>query len=353
MQEFQFDIAGCAFDFAPVLTHVAFVSCSEEHFISIPECLPFQGEWGENNSAYLMDEDTHPLPKKIHIIYLSIIEHKFYIINSELSSEKISELLNIIDDETGMPIYNKLIVGMAPFGHIGVWLTGDKKETLMETFHGQEITVEAEQFFPGNPSASIDSICDFYINTNDAASAYLQENGLPPRDLFDRYMQQFCYRYLPMFQRWNEEEERWEKAEVDEGGQLLPEFEFIEEALWDGTHDKLHDGGLLNYHMAGKPKKLAIQWYIKKSQYTAYLWFEDEIIRSAFEKFYGAHRDTKVDFIIRIDPEKNKYELALYRYGLQEPVVISDEAYQMIVFKNKFEHYRSENYDQPRGAWVW
>ena len=80
---------------------------------------------------------------------------------------------------------------------------------------------------------------------------------------------------------------------------------------------------------------------------------EDEAIRAAFEKFYGAHRDTKVDFIIRIDPEKNKYELALYRYGLQEPVAISEDTYQMIVFKSKFEYYRSENYDQPRGAWIW
>ena len=59
------------------------------------------------------------------------------------------------------------------------------------------------------------------------------------------------------------------------------------------------------------------------------------------------------DFMIRIDSEKNKYELALYRYGLKEPQVISESAYQLLVFKNKFEYYRSENYNQPRGAWIW
>lgn len=358
MSSFHYEIAGCAFDFAPALIHVGFLSCSEEYFVSIPECLPFTGEWGENNSAYFMDEDSHPLPKGIHIIYLSIIEQNFYIVNSILPVEKLQMLFNAKDEKTKLPLYDKIIVGMAPYGLTALWLSGENKQSLVGIFQGDAINVDAKQFVPDNPNATITSICDFYINSNEAAKAYLEENGLPARDLFDRYMQQFCYRYLVMFERWDEDGQRWVKPELNaEGqpveGQPLPEFGFIEEALWDGTHDKLHDGGLLLYHMAGKPKKLAVQWHIKKSQYTAYLWFEDEAIRAAFEKFYGAHRDTKVDLIIRIDPEKNKYELALYRYGLQEPVAISEDAYQMIVFKSKFEYYRSENYDQPRGAWIW
>ena len=127
----------------------------------------------------------------------------------------------------------------------------------------------------------------------------------------------------------------------------------IENILYDGTHDKLHDDGLLNYHQAGKPKNLSVKWHIKKSEYTAYFWFEDEGIRRVFDRFYGAHPETKTDFMIRIDSEKNKYELALYRYGLKEPQVISESTYQLLVFKNKFEYYRSENYNQPKGAWIW
>ena len=72
-----------------------------------------------------------------------------------------------------------------------------------------------------------------------------------------------------------------------------------------------------------------------------------------FDKFYGAHRDTRTDFIIRVDAAARKYELALFRYGLKEPVVIPEEAYQLLVFKNRFEDFRSPNYDQPRGAWIW
>lgn len=109
----------------------------------------------------------------------------------------------------------------------------------------------------------------------------------------------------------------------------------------------------LKYRELGIPKKLALKWHIKKSDYSAYFWFEDEEICAIFNKFYGQHPDTKTDFIIHIDPIKKKYELSLYRYGLKEPVIIPESAYQLIVFKSGFENYRSKNYNQERGAWIW
>lgn len=164
--------------------------------------------------------------------------------------------------------------------------------------------------------------------------------------MLDCLMKQFLYRYTIIFKEKNK------KAEIHED-EIPSEFEFIEDSLYDGTHDKLHNGVLLKYHQAGKPKKLAIKWHIGKSEYSAYFWFEEEPIREVFDKFYGTHPDTKTDFIIRIDAENRKYELALYRYGLKEPQVIPENVFQLLVFKNKFEDYRSDNYNQERGAWIW
>lgn len=180
----------------------------------------------------------------------------------------------------------------------------------------------------------------------------IAEGLIQEAQVLDKYLQQFTYRYLPLFEHWDEDNEWWHRYTKDEL-EIRPEFEYIEEALYDGSYDKLHDGGLMQYHKAGKPMKLAIKWHIKKSEYTAYFWFEDEAIRAFFDRFYGIHPDTNTDFILHIDPEKKKYELSLFRYGLQEPKIIPEDAYQLIVFKNKFEHFRSENYDQPRGAWIW
>lgn len=357
-QQYHILVSGTAPELYPTDTFFGLLWLDKDDAMEIPKKYPFQGEWGHPVSCHLMNREGFPVPQKLDLVWLSIVERKFYSIEKLLSVNSLEELLGIKDDESGEQRYEYIVVGMAPYGGVALWAHGSKKSVLMNWFQAEPIQVDMKDFMPLNPTLTLDENCDFYISHDERVRENLEVNGLPPRDLFDRYMQQFCYRHLVMFDRWDEDEERWVKFELDEegqpvDGQPLPEFDFIEEALWDGTHDKLHDGGLLHYHMAGKPKKLALEWHIKKSQYSAYLWFDDELIRSAFEKFYGTHRDTKVDFIIRIDAEKKKYELALYRYGLKEPVVIGEDAYQMIVFKNKFEHYRSENYDQPRGAWIW
>lgn len=351
MKCYEYNVVGCAFDYAPVLTGVAILSYSENEAISIPECLPFRGPWGENITVSIYDNSCHPLPRGIHIFYLSIIERKFYKIDRCLPQNLIySEWEKGIINGNGS-IYEKIIVGMSPYGGTAIWLSGSDKQKLLLWFHGSQVDITMNQFLPENPNISLNELCDFYINNYAQVKRYLKCNGLPPQKIFDNYMQQFTYRYLLFWGKWNDDEEiRWQKYKDEE---IQPEFEYIEESLIDGTFDKLHDNGLLKYHNAGKPKKIAIKWHINKSEYTAYFWFDEEKTCLIFERFYGAHPDTNTDFIIRIDAEKKKYELALFRQGLKEPQIIPEDAYQLLVFKNKFEDYRSDNYNQERGAWIW
>ena len=163
-------------------------------------------------------------------------------------------------------------------------------------------------------------------------------------------MQQFTYRYEVQFGHWDDDKKEWKGYEEDE---TKPEFDYVEEALFDGTHDKLHDGGLMQYHQAGKPKKLALQWHIKKSDYSAYIWFDDMAIRAAFEQFYYKYPEAKMDFTFHIDPGKKVFQLSLNCDETEETMPLSEDSYQMIIFKSKFEYYRTANYNQPRGAWVW
>lgn len=283
--------------------------------------------------------------------YLSVVEEKFYYLSIPINPSEMMRFLEKTNaDSEKAP--STIIVGMAPYGGIALWAGNKQKQLLLGWLLANEIEIGMEDFLPSNPELSLNEYCLDYINNDPLVKQNLATNGLPPRDLFDNYMKQFTYRYLPLFDHWDENQEKWTKYTVEEQ-EVKPELDYIEEALYDGTHDKLHDGGLFNFHEAGKPKKLAVKWHIKKSEYSAYFWFDGEAIRAVFDKFYGAHPDTKTDFILHFDPMKNEYQLALYRLGLKEPLPISKEAYQLIVFKNKFEHYRSENYDQPRGAWIW
>ncbi len=319
-----------------------FVFTSPENHIELPKLKACKSEWGQKTNTSFMEDGCTEFPIKIELIYLSYSECEFYSINSSLSTNIIRNFCNKYDSE--------IIIGLSPYGNVAVWIHSHNKSIIVNWLKGEIAEIKMSDFHPYISHISIKDYCSYYINNDPHVKNNLEKHGLPPRNLFDNYMKQFTYRYLPIYGKWNKEEEKWMKYEEDE---TEPEFEYIEEALYDGTHDKLHDDGLLKYHQAGKPKKLAVKWHIKKSEYTAYFWFEDERIREVFDKFYGAHPDTKTDFIIRIDAEKRKYELALYRYGLKEPQIIPEDVYQLLVFKNKFEDYRSDNYNQDRGAWIW
>ena len=234
--------------------------------------------------------------------------------------------------------YN-FIIGLLPYGIIQIWGQISKKKFLLGYLISEKFTNDSEHFS---------------FKLNELKNREKREGTtLLSKSYFLSKLRQFIYRYQVIFEKWEEKSIGTKCKRYNEEEKTITEFEYIEESLFDGTFDKLHDDGLLKYHKAGKPKKLAIKWHIKKSEYTAYFWFEDEKICSIFERFYGAHPDTKTDFIIRIDAENKKYELALFRQGLKEPQIIPEDAYQLLVFKNKFEDYRSDNYNQERGAWIW
>lgn len=311
------------------------------------EVLPsysYNKAWGKLTDICISTLDSSEIPQMMDLVWLSICEKRFYSIERRTCMGKIKSVVaNDFNNYT-------MLIGLAPYGGFALWLYSEKKSILMDWVIGQEVEVDMADFLPENPKRKLSEYCDFRMYDAIHVKENLEKNGLPTRNLFDKYMQQFNYRYLFLFEKWEEGKGRWQKYGDEE---MAPEFGYVEEALFDGTHDKLHDGSLMKYHQAGKPEKLAVEWHIGKSEYSAYFWFEDERIREVFDRFYGAHPDTKTDFIIRIDAEKRKYELALYRYGLKEPQVISEDVYQQIVFKNKFEDYRSENYNQERGAWIW
>lgn len=232
-------------------------------------------------------------------------------------------------------------------GTVLAWIVSPKKSRLIGIPHDQTILDEKK-------------IGDIDVEWLDLKYAIQKQFDLKRGllnteiDMMSRYtkslMHQYKYRYIPFWGLWNKETGRWIFPTVDE---ILQEVDFIEEALYDGTHDKMHNDELLNYHKAGKPQKIAIHWHFKKNKYSAYFWFDYNAIRSAYEAFFSQNPEAEMDFIFLFDVENNIFQLAFYYMDSDSLMLLNENSYQMIVFKNKFENYRTPNYNQPRGAWIW
>lgn len=340
VKQYSWIVSGNAPKKYPAETFFGLLFCGngEEDIVEIPPLYPFAGNWGTPLSCHIHNRDTFAMPHRIEIVWLSLLEKKFFSLEKDLSRDLLEQIW------TKGNTYEYIIVGMAPNGFVSLWFWSTLKSINIAWYKAEPVKIPMEMFLPNHPELTIEQYCE----------KYLENLGLPITPIsiqnFNNLMKEYAYRYIVQFEKLRSKELICEKYASDN---IVSEIEYIEESLYNGTHDKLHDGGLQKYHQAGKPKKLAIKWHIGKSEYSAYFWFEEEPIREVFDKFYGTHLDTKTDFIIRMDAENKKYELALYRYGLKEPQIISEDVYQLLVFKNQFEDYRSDNYNQEPGAWMW
>ncbi len=249
------------------------------------------------------------------------------------------KLWNQRDKELNDQLFSHIVVGMAPYGGVAVWFVGVRKSILIDWFHCEEISVNMSDFVPTDPTISLQDYCNFYIDNDEQVKSNLVTNGLPDKELFNKLMKQFCYKYKTIFEK---------DKQI-----ITPKIVYIEESLFDGTLDKVHENNLIEYNNAGIPQKLSLNWKIDNSKYTAYFWFDEKQILDTYDKFYVSNKETKAEFIIRIDPYTNKYQLSLENNETKHTVVVDQNTYQMIVFKDDFSCYRSENYNQEKGAWVW
>jgi len=345
--EYRYYISGNAPELYPTEIWYSALFFEQDEALPIPKCYPYRGEWGEILSTEILSRENYPMPIKLDIAWLSIVEQQFYQLETDLPADRFQSVWDQAPAET----FSHIVLGMAPHGGVALWCVGYDKSVLVEWMHAKTCEVNFRDFKHGDQYSTLENYCARYLEGNPLAKEHAEDKGLPQRDLYDNYMKQFTYRYQIEFGQWDEDKKEW--MPYADNNNPKAEFEYIEECLFDGTHDKLHDGSLMNYHQAGKPKKLAVKWHTIESEYTAYLWFEDEDICSVFNRFYGSNTEVKTDLTVKIDTDKNKYELSLLHYGQNDPQVISESAYQIIVFKDEYECYRSDNYNQERGAWVW
>jgi len=322
----------------PIAPYFGLLWFDKETSVGIPIDYPIGGKWGEVLSPNETIEENTRVPKYISGCWLSLREERFYFYETEIDANSLRKAISDLVD-TGDSL--TFVIGFGAMGQCALWLSSAKKSCIIQYGDGETTYLSMRQFLPVRPDLGKHEFCELMIGDMDCNFSNEDYKAVAYR------MKQYLYKYSVEFKQWGEG--KW----LDIGADESPEFEWLEDFSSDGTYDKLHDDRLMKYHRAGHPDRISLRFHKYKKSYMAYMFFNLSEMSRLFNRFYGVHPETKTDFIIRIDAENKKYELALYRQGLKEPVVIPESAYQLIVFKNKFEDYRSENYNQPRGAWIW
>jgi hypothetical protein len=296
--------------------------------IDIPESIPFATAWGKPVSMHLLPEKYYPAPKYILMAWLSIVEGKFYAVADELPKEQIEALLAEKNEETKKPKYDTLIVGMAPYGNLAIWMSGNGITTQVAWLKGKEATVEMKDFAP-NSKLTLEEYVKQALADSKEASDNFQKNGLPHSLLFEQYMQKFNYRITPKFEN--------------------AQFEGIDIYYYNGELNTLNSGEHTANTMRAKPSKIVLHWSEGKKKYDGYFWTDENKLVETFKSCYGNDTLNEGELVIQVDPSHKKCRFLLQNNNTS--VEIPTEDIQYIIFKNRFEFYRSKNYKKPKEGW--
>jgi hypothetical protein len=297
----------------------------------IPPKSVFATDWGRSMSMDVSGDDFKLVPKAIDIVWYSILENKFYSVEAVLPSEKMEELLKLYDKETKDPLYSFIIAGMAPYGDLAIWLEGGEIITEIAWIKGEQVDVEWADFLPYSLLSREEYVKSIQKDCKEAYENF-QKSGLPDRMLFERYMQKFNYHITPKFE--NEE----------------AVFEGIELYYYNGELNTTNSGEHTENAMRAKPYKIVLNWSIGKTQYGGYFWTDEKKIIDTFSKFYG--NDAQKEGCLTIEVGKSNDQFKFFLQDNSFMIEIPVEDMQIMVFKNKFEFFRSANYNKSPGGWM-
>lgn len=293
-------------------------------------------EWGEATAVEEYSGEPTPTPVLLVMRWWSPCEQQFYNGVVRIDSRRVEQLWKKQDEkESLLDKFTHIVAGMAPYGGIAVWLRGYRKSVLVDWCEAERIDVP-EQVFKKLTEAKTDD----------------QHTQLPPKKMFDLWMRQRRYRYVPLEEFWDGNQ--W--AEYDEEDAYYDDIDVlsVEDKRTDGTLDITGDMSLLRYHETGCPHRFCLRWQEGKADYEAHFWLDDERFAPFFDRFFNITQTDKADLLVRIDTRANQYELALRCDDMQQICKPAPrESFQLLVFRNDVEHFKSENYAQEDGAWNW
>lgn len=293
-------------------------------------------DWGEPSPVVEIGGEPLPMPELLVQRWWSPEEQVFYNGVVRIDTERAEQLWEAQAKYGREKSFTHIVTGMAPYGGTAIWLVGDMKSVLLQRHQAEAVKVTPEIY---------EKLC------ND--NAYKRKNiELPPQELLVGWMHQYAYRYVVLEEYWDGE--RWQLYEGNDRYYDNLDIISVEDKRTDGSFNYTDDLEMLDHHETALPRHLCVKWKEGRTDFEAHYWFDDKLLATMFTLFFRHHPNAKADLLVRIDTRAKEYGLALADSDEELiPETIPSNVYQMLVFRNNWEYYKSVNYSQEDGAWRW
>ena len=129
--------------------------------LNVPSKKILHNGWGISVSTHIVGDDTKPLPERLEITFFSYTENQFYQGNFDLPYEKILKLFQAgyySPKVSRNANYNEVVVGIAPGGHVSVWLNGIDKTTEVFSTQAEKLEGDWKEIIDNSDISRIDYI---------------------------------------------------------------------------------------------------------------------------------------------------------------------------------------------------
>ncbi|MGN0022623.1 MAG: DUF2931 family protein [Elusimicrobiaceae bacterium] len=301
--------------------------------------------WGypAGGSSHISAGGARPLPRKLDMVYYSVVENKAYSLEEILPYEKLKEMFSKKDADGG-PLYTDIIIGAAPYGGVALWTQrSDTRQTeLIAWLKGKEVALDFADFASSALIAGSDwdEFRTNVLQENKEAAENLKENGLPDKELFN----QFNKKYNTAFNvRFN--------APAENGGST-PEAESFTVRYFNGENETLTPADFGKAAMRAKPKEIEISFKDGKNENTSYLYVsyktaaDNRASEEAYMQAFSASPEAEGEINFTFNGIKEPWDIKVSS-GENTALLPFEE----IRFRNKFEVYRTPVYYQPHSFW--
>lgn len=349
--ELAYQTSDCMPRFYPVMTfRRCFITAGDNpEQLSIKRGNYEESEWGETTASVTVQKKKYAAPARLQLQWMAVTEARAYTLDTELDTARLEKLLKKTTVED-VPLYRFIVVGMAPYGGVALWLRGTLKSKLIAWYKAKPMDpAELEEAIS---PLTTEEYCSACLIQDETVLANLQQVGLPQPDYYEKLMRQFRYRYLPLEEYWNGE--GWQRYDEEDLYYDDMTLKRIEVQRYDGTHQQRGDLKMLQYHKAGLPRRLTIEWLEGCNDLQAYYWLNFESLYQLLDQFQSVAPEDKPAIVMRLDSRANRYELALQGGPLEQPAPLPQDCYEMLVFRNGNEYWRSDNFlKEDESEWEW